>query len=496
MKRSKFSLSNTKLFSADMGELIPCGLLEVLPGDSIQQSTSCLVRFSPLLAPVMHSTHVGISHWFVPHRLVWEDWEKFITGGPDGNDASVFPTKTAVGAWTTGSLPDYLGVPTGVANLEFSALPLRGYQLIWNQWYRDQDLQTEAAVSLASGADTTTASALQNVNWEKDYFTTSRPWEQKGPSITIPLGDEAPVMGIAGANTNTYTNAAGAYTDVTGTSPPDAASDWSGVVDSSSAAFRIKGNNTTKAPDIFADLTGASAINVNILREAFALQRFEEARARFGSRYVEYLRYLGVRSSDARLQRPEFLGGGRYPVQFSEVLQTAEGTDPVGEMRGHGIGVARSNRYRRFFEEHGYIFTMMHVKPKTIYMDGLSRHWNRRTKEDFWQRELQHIGQQEVLNKEVRAAHATPDGVFGFQDRYDEYRRQESSVAAEFRDTLDFWHFARKFSSDPALNATFVKCVPTEDPFAVPSADVLYVMARHAIQARRLVAAKGTSFIY
>jgi len=244
------------------------------------------------------------------------------------------------------------------------------------------------------------------------------------------------------------------------------------------------------------DLTGASAITINLLREAFALQRFEEARARFGSRYVEYLRYLGVRSSDARLQRPEFLGGGRYPVQFSEVLQTAEGTDPVGELRGHGIGVARSNRYRRFFEEHGYVYTFMVVKPKTIYMQGLPRTWNRRTKEDFFQKELQHIGQQEVLNKEVYAGHASPNGTFGFQDRYDEYRRAESSVSGEFRETLNFWHFARQFSSDPALNSTFVRCVPTENPFAVNSANTLYCMARHNIQARRIVASSGNSFIY
>lgn len=499
MKRSKFSLSNYKLLSCDLGELVPIGLTEVLPGDSVQQATTCLVRFSPLLAPVMHPTHVQIAHWFVPHRLVWEDFEDFITGGPDGDDDSEFPTITVDNNdFAVGSLGDYLGVPPLVATT-FSALPFRGYALIWNEWYRDQDLETKLTIDLTSGADTTTNTVLQNAAWEKDYFTTARPWEQKGPSITLPLGTSAPVKPSAGS---AGIGVVGGSSGATGrlvydaTPTPDAVG-----VNVVSGSFvddegLFLGNGVNIASGIAADLTGASAITVNALREALALQRFEEARARFGSRYVEYLRYLGVRSSDARLQRPEFLGGGRYPVQFSEVLQTAEGTDPVGELRGHGIGVARSNRYRRFFEEHGYIFTLAVVKPRTIYADGLFRHWNRRTKEDFFQKELQHIGQQEVLNKEVRAAHATPEGVFGYQDRYDEYRRSESSIAGEFRTSLDFWHFARKFSSDPALNATFVKCVPTEDPFAVPSADVLYMMAKHSIQARRIVAGSGQSFIY
>lgn len=499
MKRSKFSLSNTKLLSCDMGELIPCGLTEILPGDSVQQSTTCMVRFSPLLAPVMHPTHVQLAHWFVPHRLVWEDWEDFITGGPDGEDASAFPyvaMPPSTGA-AVGSLADYLGVPPGVADLQVSALPFRGYSLIFNEWYRDQDLVSPLTIDVTSGVDTTTNTALQNAAWEKDYFTSARPWEQKGPAITIPLGTTAPVVGIGKAtgnfsavsqNMRESTGAVAAYPFNTIINP--------GAGDSE---YWVKGSAATSGyPQIFANLTGASAITINLLREAFALQRFEEARARFGSRYVEYLRYLGVRSSDARLQRPEFLGGGRYPVQFSEVLQTAEGTDPVGELRGHGIGVARSNRYRRFFEEHGYVYTFLVVKPRTIYSNGLFRTWNRRTKEDFFQRELQHIGQQEVLNKEVAGNHVTPDGVFGYQDRYDEYRRAESSLAGSFRggQNLDFWHFARTIASNAALNETFVKCVPTEDPFAVPSEDVLYIMAKHSIQARRIVAASGSSFIY
>lgn len=492
-KRGKFSLSNYKLFSADMGELVPCGLTEVLPGDTIQQATTCMVRFAPLLSPVMHPTHVQISHWFVPHRLVWDEWEDFITGGPDGLNASEFPTikSPASTGYAIGSLSDYLGVPTGVADLYHSALPHRGYALIWNEWFRDQDLQTKLVIDETSGVDTTTSVALQNGGWEKDYFTTARPYEQKGPSITIPLGSSAPVHGIFGPLAATYA-APGTPGNFLETGGADATGK---LIQSTPTGWALEGNNTTKVPNVRADLTGASAVTVNLLREAMALQRFEEARARFGSRYVEYLRYLGVQSSDARLQRPEYLGGGRYPIQYSEVVQTAPGTDPVGALKGHGIGVARSNRYRRYFEEHGYVFTFMTIKPKTIYVQGLPRTWNRRTKEDFFQKELQHIGQQEILYKEVKASHATPDGTFGWQDRYDEYRRTESTIAGEFRDTLKFWHFARFFATDPALNADFVKCVPNENPFAVPSADVIQVMARHSMQARRIVAQTGSSYI-
>lgn len=494
MKRSKFSLSNYKLLSCDMGELVPIGLTEVLPGDSIQQATSALVRCSPLLAPVMHPVKVTLSHYFVPHRIVWDDWEKFITGGPDGMDASVFPTISfPAGGPEIGTLADYLGVPTDiVGSMAVNALPFRGYAMIWNEHIRDQDLQSEVFVDKTSGPDANTSVALLNDTWERDYLTSARPWEQKGPSITIPLGTSAPVVGIGVSDGQAAANHQWRDTDGTNHAADPSWNNGSALRIAASATGNSGAGNL---PQIFADLTGASAITVNALREALALQRFEEARARYGSRYVEYLRYLGVRSSDARLQRPEYLGGGQQTIQFSEVLQTAEGADPVGDLKGHGISAGRSNRFRRFFEEHGYIYSFISVKPKTMYSQGLARHWNKRTKEDFFQKELQHIGQQEILNKEVYASHTAPDGVFGFGDRYDEYRRNLSTVSGEFRTTLDFWHLARTFSSDPALNASFVNAVPSERIFAVPSTDVLWIMAKHSIQARRIVSSNTNSFI-
>lgn len=507
MKRYKHSLSNYKLFSCDMGELVPCGLTEVLPGDSIQQATNALVRASPLLSPVMHPIHCRIHHWFVPHRLVWEDWEKFITGGPDGMDASVFPTinMPASTGFAVGSLADYLGLPTGVPDLPVSALPFRAYAMIYNEWYRDQDLITPLTIDLTSGTDSTTNLDLQNCAWEKDYFTSSRPWEQKGPAITVPLGTRANVKGLYANNAVTInpgtTQPIGGATDpATGSVGGPAGAMYASSLSVPGTAFATAFNEDNA--NVYADLSDASAVTVNVLREALALQRYEEARARYGSRYTEYLQYLGVKSSDARLQRPEYLGGGQNTIQLSEVLQTAaDGTNPVGTLRGHGISSMRSNRFRRFFEEHGYVITLLSIRPKTIYATGMFRTWNRRTKEDFWQKELEHIGQQEVLVKEVYAAAdgtpLGPDDTFGFQDRYDDYRRQESSIGGEFRTTdLNYWHMARIFSSDVALNDTFVECVPTERTFAVPSKDVFYIMAKHQIQARRLVCQKGNSFIF
>lgn len=495
MKRSKHSLSHYKLLTCKMGQLIPVGWFEALPGDTIQQATSALVRCAPLVTPPMHPVQVRFHHWFVPNRLLWANWQNFITGGSDGNDATVAPYFSIAANASVSSLHDYLGIPTsGYSGTPYniSALPFRAYALIFNEFYRDEDLQTAVGFTTADGGDGTTNTSLQNICWEKDYLTSSRPWALKGPSVTLPLGTTARVAtDTADANDiSVWSSVHGAYRSM-----------------GTPAGASLQATNTANVIGnrLYADLSAATAVDINTVRHAFAIQRFEEARARYGSRYTEYLRYLGVRSSDARLQRPEYLGGGRQTLQFSEVLQTGVTTSGsasgVGNLFGHGISAMRTNRYRRFFEEHGIVMTLMSVRPKTMYTQNVHRGFLRGiagntgltgTKEDYWQRELQHIGQQQINGLEVDARVGAAAG-FGYQDRYDEYRRHESSVHGLFRSTLDTWHLGREFGSTPSLNSTFVSCVPSTRIFADLNSDNLYVMANHHIHARRLVSREGNS---
>lgn len=478
MKRSKHSLNNYKLLTCDMGKLVPVGLTEVLPGDSIQHHTAALIRVSPLVAPVMHPVIVRFHHWFVPNRLTWEGWEDFITGGPDGlgGSAGAYPViNSGPTGFAAASVPDYLGVPPAAINTPINAMPIRAYNLVYNEFYRDQDLVTERGID-----DTTVAP----VAWQKDYFTSARPWPQKGPEVSMPLGASAPVLPTGGQPSwhsaaeplsARSLQATGGSADVNWSSVPGA----SGVM-------------SWHDPALVADLSSASAVGVNDVRRAFAIQRYQEARAQYGSRYTEYLRYLGVRSSDARLQRPEYLGGGKQTIAFSEVLRTGN-TDstvdgPIGELSGHGIAAMRSRRYRRFFEEHGFVVSIMSVRPKTIYEQGINRLWSRRAKEDYWQKELELIGQQEVLNREVFADGSAADAeVFGYQDRYSEYRHTPSDVCGEFRTTFDYWHMARMFAARPTLNASFVNCDATKRIHAEQTQHSLWCMINNSVSARRMV---------
>ena len=498
-KRSKFSLSHYNLTTMNMGLVVPVGLTEVLPGDTIQQATSAFIRVTPLVAPVMHPVHVAIHHWYVPLRLIWDDFETFITGGEDGLDTSEYPTIEAPDTgFSVGSLADHLGCPTGVSNLVVSALPFRAYALIWNEWYRNQDTNSPTELSTASGLDTTTSLFVRCKAWAKDYFTSAAPWPQRGPAVSVPVnltaaGKPSISATIVGNGTPRFNGAGLSYVTVNG----NLASTSEKTVLAASRGGSEDGSAIWTDPALKVNIDYSSgnpelgSVDINQLREAFALQRFEEHRALYGSRYTEYLRYLGIRASDARLQRPEYLGGGRQTIQFSEVLQTAEGTDPVGTMRGHGIAAMRTNRYRRFIEEHGYVMTLMSIMPISIYQNGLPRLWNRRVKEDFWQKELEHIGEQEILIKELYAKASNPDEVFGYQDRYDEYRSHQSFVSGEFRNLLNYWHFARDFANEPTLNNDFIYGTPTNRPFAEQTKNQLYCMVNHSIQARRLVSRRG-----
>lgn len=510
-KRSKFSLSNYKLASMKMGYVVPVNLLEVLPGDTIQQTTGVFMRLAPMLAPVMHPVHLTLHHFFVPTRILWEDFEDFITGGPDGMNDSVPPTVSINPA--VGSLADYFGLPPG-HTLEVSALPFRAYSMIWNEYYRDQDLQTELPISLESGPDTTISTVLQRPCWQKDYFTTARPWQQKGPAVTIPLvgGNGAPptfdiygvgpnpnnpnarhikVESVDGWGTGSKISGRGIGTiNATQTIPGHTMLGFDGVFEGTHRLTFTK--EAQPLQGVVSASSGLVGIDVNNLREALSIQRFEEHRSLFGSRYEDYLRFLGVRPQDARLQMPEYLGGGSQTIQFSEVLQT--GGDVVGQLFGHGLAAMRTRRIRRFVPEHGYFITTMMVRPIPVYAQGVDRMWLRKTKDMYWQKELEHIGQQEVMNAELYADGTAADQqTFGFQNRFDEYRRGVNGISGEFRTSQNYWHMARQFANRPVLNSSFVQSNPTDRIFQATeqTSDQLYCMIQNNIIARRLISKNG-----
>lgn len=497
MKRTKHNLSHYHLTTFDMGELIPVANFEALPGDTIRMATSALIRVSPLTTPVMHPVTVRIHHWFVPYRLIWngsQSWEDFITGGPDGVFGGTYPVHNIGTNGANGTLGSYLGVPlNGNAAITLSQLPFRAYYRIWNEHYRDQDLVPEATEN--SAAD------IKKIAWEKDYFTSARPWTQKGPAVSVPMG-QLVVKPSATEFLTTAQPAGMALRDAATGAVPGVnqhlmvKTGTPGFVEYSTTAATAGAGDNLFPSNLYADGTTSTA-TVNQWRLAMALQRYQEARAQYGDRYPEYLAYLGVRPRDGRLDRPEYLGGGKTTVSFSEVLRTGDGgtpsaANPIGDLNGHGIAAMRSRSWVRFFEEHGQILTLASVRPRSIYLNGLHRQWSRRDKTHYWQPELERIGQQEITNKEIYAPGASPDGVFGYQDRYAEYRHIPSYVSGDFRDsTMNDWHFGRDFGAAPTLNQAFIECVPGKRPMAEQTRDSLWAMFNHKIVARRKLGRGG-----
>lgn len=488
-KRSKQTLSHYRLLTGDMGNLYPVGLVEALPGDTFRHRTDVLLRLAPMAAPIMHPVVCRVHHFFVPHRLTWptekaqgtppKGWEAFITGGPTNEDAQLVPQITA--APTKGTLLDYLGLPISQGTISFSALPIRAYNMIFNEWYRDQDLVEERAEN-----DTTIA----KIAWEKDYYSAARPWPQKGPATTLPLGVSAPVVSTGQGNLPTFRSATDANPAQLQSTQSSVDTNWANIRGETSGMFWEETGLET-------DLSSAQGVDILTWRNAFALQRFAEARARYGSRYTEYLSYLGVRVQDMRLQRPELLGSGSQRLRVSEVLQTANETTPgrfgVGDLYGHGVASGSGNAYQRYIPEHGYIMSLLSVRPKAMYLNGMERTWMKTENTQFWQRELQHVGQQELLNGEVLADGNNDTDVWGYTDRYQEYRFQRSGVSGDFRDQLKYWHMGRDFGTTrPGLNSTFVECDATKRIFNVTDSDGLWIALQHRMVARRLIARDAT----
>jgi hypothetical protein len=483
-KRSKHNLGHYTPMTFDMGELVPATCFEVLAGDSIQHSVSTFMRMLPQVAPVMHPTHVSIRTFFVPYRILWEDgddsWENFITGGEDGLDASVFPQiDFSASPVANGDLANYLGLPIGF-DRSCSALPFRAYAKVWNENYRDTQRQTELVIDSSGGADSTTSTVLKHCNWGKDNFTSAKISEQLGTEVTLPLGTSA----------NIYTDAAydGELTieDGAGGTPTQMRSN---------ASYLQMHNVTGDSADLLkADLSNAVAPSINSIRENFQIQKFLEWRNLYGGRHEEMLwADFGVRPKDYRIQNPEYLGGGRQTVQFSEVLnQSDAGAGDVGDMYGHGVAAMRSNRYRKFFPEHGLVMVLMECKPIPVYSQAVPKHFLYDDKFDFYNPHLEGLGMQEIQNQEVYFDDSVPTDTFGYEPRYEQYRKIPNRVAGDFAagQTLENWHMARKFAADVANNSSFITCQPPTRHWAQTATDNLLALVQHNIMARRLIKRK------
>lgn len=485
-KSNSFDLSYDLKLSLDMGQLVPIHVQECIPGDIFTQKTETLLRFAPLIAPVMHRVKVYQHFFFVPNRILWPGWEKWIIQEPGAGAYPVMNDMTVQAK----SLSDYLGLPIGPfsdANVRPSALPFAAYQRIWYDYYRDQNLEDSANNGykgiLVDGVQPTMDSGvLQTLRvraWSKDMFTSALPWPQKGAEAVIPIGQlsgKAPVYRSSGGGGTTSLTSSPSGAFVSNRVVPDTGD--------GQLAIDVQGPGSTIQ-------VGSSSIND--LRRAFRLQEWLEKKARGGTRYIEMIASMfGVKSSDARLNRPEFLGGSVEPVVISEVLQNAPptntGATPQGNMAGHGISVGAGKQVRYRVEEHGFIIGIMSVLPVTAYQQGTPRLYLKNDPFLYYWPDFAHIGEQAIFSEELwHENSAAARGTFGYTPRYAEYRYNPSRVAGDFRTNLSYWHMGRIFDSKPALNAQFVRSNPTKRIFAVTSEDVnsLYAHVFHRIKARR-----------
>ena len=484
IQRSTFDRSHGLKTTFNAGELVPIYVDEALPGDTFSCNLTAFSRLATPIHPTMDNAFMD-SHFFaVPVRLVWDDFEEFmgetktykaagtdrLDGTPDFTAATpIPPTITAGGSGEAEqSLSDYFGIPTKIAGLEFSALWHRAYTLVWNDWFRDENLQAPKTILTTSGADATTY-ALLNRGKKHDYFTSSLPWPQKGADVTLPLAGSAPITGLGKYNqTYNEVNQPAYETDGTGSILyAKAAIFGKASADENFVASEDPAN--PGFPNIHADLTNASAATINQLRLAFATQKFLEIQARGGSRYIEVIKnHFNVTSPDARLQRPEYLGGGRSPVNISPVAQTSstDATTPQGNLSAIGTTVLSGHSFTKSFTEHTIVIGMVSVRTDLTYQQGLNRMFSRETIYDYYWPTLSTIGEQAVKNKEIYAqGSAADETTFGYQERYAEYRYKPSSITGKFRSnatgTLESWHYAQEYSALPLLGDSWIQVTDT-----------------------------------
>ena len=501
MKRpgySRFDLSHDVKMSFRMGQLIPSCILEVVPGDKFNISVQNLLRFAPLVSPVMHRIHVTTHYFFVPNRIIWPEWEDFMSG--EDVEAPYVDYNNLDNPNTVGI---YLGLPlvSPPNTVKISALPIAAYNKIFNEYYRDQNLVDEIDDSLVAGDNTAPFINWLNSSpplraWRHDYFTSALPFAQKGDAALLPLGtfsnvtvelqdNLAPLTGPVWRQTNLDPGPNTAIRSAGG--PNQGQSQFQ--TDGSIAYYDPQSSLVASTSDLEAE-----AADINTVRRAFRLQEFLEAEARGGTRYTEQiLSHFGVRSSDSRLQRPEYIGGAKQNMVISEVLSTAE-TDnqgqstPVGNMAGHGISVGGSSGFNYRTEEHGYIVGIINVQPVTAYQQGVHRTWTRFSRLDYYWPEFANIGEQEIKVKELYAdtTAAEQEEIFGYIPRYSEYKYMDSRVAGEMQTSLSFWHLGRIFANKPTLSSDFINCDPSTRIFAVEAAeDHIYAHVYNSISAIR-----------